>query len=194
MLFSLVGALQHQSLCQIKMVRGDDLKGFKGSGIGFAAPQDAFVKWVVQDSAHTGVVPILPLPILDTVVIEKVGKPPSAIAGRNTEIKHHPDNSGLIFVDDQHINLMLTLVEDTALFQPIPVWRVSSTEPPILYHLAKSRLGTHGGLLAFTVSLPETDVVGQAIRMGLKPLFPFLHAPDANPFLCEPLHHEGRFV
>ena len=89
---------------------------------------------------------------------------------------------------------MLTLVEDTALFQAIPVWRVSSAEPPILYHLAKSCFGAHGGFLALAVGLPETDVIGQAIRVGLKALFAFLHAPDANPFLCEPLHHEGRFV
>lgn len=47
MLFSLIGSLQHQLLCQIKVVRGNDLKLIKGTSIGFAASKDSFIKWVM---------------------------------------------------------------------------------------------------------------------------------------------------
>lgn len=60
--------------------------------------------------------PVLSLSILDAMIVEEVSEAPSAISGRNTEIKHHSDDSGLILIDDQHIYLVLALVEDAALF------------------------------------------------------------------------------
>ena len=87
--------------------------------------------------------PVLSLSILDAMIVEEVSEAPSAISGRNTEIKHHSDDSGLILIDDQHIYLVLALVEDAALFQPVSVWCVSASEPSFFNHLPKGCFGTH---------------------------------------------------
>ena len=193
-LFPLIGPLQHQFLRQVELVWGDDLEGLKGAGIGFSAPKDSLVERVVQDAPHTGVVPVLSLPVFDPVVVEEISKAPSAVTGRNAEVKHHPDDSGLVLINDQHVHLMFALVEDAALFQPVPVWCVSTAEPAFLYHLAKGRFGAHRSFLALSIGLPETDVVGQAVRVGLKPLLSFLYAPDADALFSKPLHNEGCFI
>ena len=193
-LFPLIGPLQHQFLRQVELVWGDDLEGLKGTGIGFSAPKDSLVERVVQDAPHTGVVPVLSLPVFDPVVVEEISKAPSAVTGRNAEIKHHPNNSGLILINDQHVHLMFALVKDAALFQPVPVWCASTAQPSFLYHLAKGRFGTHRSFLALSIGLPETDVVGQAVRVGLKPLLSFLYAPDADALFSKPLHNEGCFI
>ena len=62
------------------------------------------------------------------------------------------------------------------------------------YHLAKGRFGAHRSFLALSIGLPETDVVGQAVRVGLKPLLSFLYAPDADALFSKPLHNEGCFI
>ena len=100
------------------MVWGDDLEGLKGTGIGFSAPKDSLVERVVQDAPHTGVVPVLSLPVFDPVVVEEVGKAPSAVTRRNAEVKHHPDDSGLVLINDQHVHLMFAPVSYTHLTLP----------------------------------------------------------------------------
>jgi hypothetical protein len=88
---------------------------------------------------------------------------------------------------------MLALVEHAALFEPVSEGSHASAEASLLNHLAERRFGSDGGLFAFTVRLPESDVVGQEVRVRIKSLFSLVDAPHSYPRLNEFLDHEGRF-
>lgn len=97
--------------------------------------------------------------VSDTVVIEEMGQPEFSISGGDAEIEHHSDHLGLRIVNDQFVDLVLSFVQDAALFQAVAVGCFPAAEAAFLDHLAQSRFGSDGGLLALAVSLPEADVV-----------------------------------
>jgi hypothetical protein len=66
---------------------------------------------------------------------------------------------------DQFVHFVLALVDDAAFFKVVAIRRRATAEASLLNHLPESCFGSYGGFLAFSVGLPEADVVCQAIRM-----------------------------
>ena len=89
---------------------------------------------------------------------------------------------------------MLSLIEGAAGNQSVTVGGDATTEATLLYHLPKGSLGTDGDFLAFTISLPEADVVHQSVGMGIDFLFALIDTPYLDAMLDEPLDDEGSFL
>ena len=148
----------------------------------------------MQDRSDGGIVPSFTLAVPDAMVVEEVCQPEFSISGGDTEVEHHSDDFGFRIIYDQLVDLMLPLVQDAALFQAVAVGSLSTPEASFFNHLPQRGLGTDRGFLTFAISLPESDVVSQAIRVGFKPLFTFLDTPNPDALADKPLYHEGRFI
>ena len=92
-------------------------------------------------------------------------------------IEDDPHNSGLSLVDNQLVNLVLALVVTPASNKVIAIRGKAAFEAAVLDELAQSGFSTDGSLFAFTVRLPETDIVGELIGMIIKPLLALLGTP-----------------
>ena len=144
----------------------------------------------MQDRSDGGIVPGFTLAVPDAMIVEEVRQPEFSIPRGDTEIEHHSDDFGFRIIYD----LMLPLVQDVALFQAVAVGSLSAPEASFFNHLPQRSLGTDRGFLTFAISLPEPDVVGQAIRVGFKPLFALLNTPNPDALADEPFYHEGCFI
>ena len=146
----------------------------------FSAPQDAGVGQVAND----GVVPVLARsgPVAQAVQIS--GDPLCAKALVDVLLKNDTHDSGLGFIDRQIEQLVLALVQLAALYEVIAIRGNAALETAAFYQLAQGGPGTDRGLFTLTVSLPETDVIGELVGMIVKPLFPLLGTPNRIPFFA----------
>ena len=48
--------------------------------------------------------------------------------------------------------------------------------------------------MAFTISLPEADIVGEPVHVAVDPLLALIDAPDLDTLLHKPFQHEGRLL
>lgn len=89
---------------------------------------------------------------------------------------------------------MFLFVEPTALYQIISISSITALIVTVLNKLSKTCPCTNRIFFAFTVSLPETYVIGEFVGMIIKPLFTLLCTPDANTVFNEPLYNEWGFI
>ena len=89
---------------------------------------------------------------------------------------------------------MLALIHAPAFHKVIAIGGDAALKASILHKLPQGSFGTYGGFFAFTVRLPEPDVVGEFVGVVVKPLLALLGAPDPDAVLDEPFHHKGRFI
>ena len=89
---------------------------------------------------------------------------------------------------------MILFIEAPLLFQAVSIGNDPAAEPPLLHNLRQTGLCSGGGFEALAGCLPVADVVHQLVHMGVKPLLSFVHAPDLDALLGEPLHNKGRFI
>ena len=181
-------------MSHIKELRFDDLEFLKRFGVSFAAAQDTLVKWIVENGPDGGVVPIFTLTGSDAVVVQEMSQPEFSVSGGYAQVEHHADNLGLLLINYQPTGLMFPLVEDAAFLQAVTVGCLATPEPPLQHHLAQGRFGANGGLLALTIGLPKTDVVGKSVGVGFKPLLSLIDTPDPDTMFHEPLHYEGGLI
>ena len=59
--------------------------------------------------------------------------------------------------------------------------------------MGEGRFGADGCLSAFTVSLPEADIIHQPVGVGINSLFALIYAPYPDTVLNEPFNHEWSF-
>ena len=89
---------------------------------------------------------------------------------------------------------MLALVEAPALYKVVPIRSEAALEAAVLDELAEGGFCTDRGFFAFAVGLPEADVIGELVRVIIKPLFTLLRTPDPDAVLDKSFHHKGRFI
>lgn len=103
-------------------------------------------------------------------------------------------NSGFRLIYFQHTDLMLAFVNPPAFDKIIAIGCYAAFETASFHQLMEAGFGSNGGFLAFSIGLPETDVIQQFIGMVIEPLLPFLGAPDLNAVADKPLHHKWGFI
>ena len=160
----------------------------------FAAPQDAGVGEVADHAANAGMMPPLACPRAVALLVQISSNALCAEAFMNVFIENDTDNSSFAFIDHQIIKFVLTLVEASAFHKIIAKRGDTALETAALDKLTKRGFCADGGLFAFTVRLPEANVVGQLVGMAVETLFALLGAPHLDPILYKPFHHKGRFV
>ena len=89
---------------------------------------------------------------------------------------------------------MLAFVNPPAFDKIIAIGCYAAFETASFHQLMEAGFGSNGGFLAFSIGLPETDVIQQFIGMVIEPLLPFLGAPDLNAVADKPLHHKWGFI
>ena len=163
-------------------------------GTAFSAPQNARIGQITDNTTDAGVVPHLARSGPVALFVQVGSNPLSAETLMYILVKDDTHHSGLGFVDDQIIKLMLALVEAPAFHKVIAVWSKAAFEAATLNELAQCGFGADRSLFAFTVSLPKADIVCELVRVAVEALLPLLGAPYLNPVLYKPFHHKGRFV
>lgn len=88
---------------------------------------------------------------------------------------------------------MPPLIALTAGDQLVTVGGDATTEATLLHHLTQSSPGTNGYFLAFTICLPEADVIHKPVCMGIKSLLTFIDAPHLDSVFYKPLHNKRSF-
>ena len=96
------------------------------------------------------------------------------------DLAHH---SGFGLVDNQLVNLMLALVEAATFYEIVAVGNKTAFETAVLDKLAEGGFCADRSLFAFTVSLPEADIVGEFIGVGIETLLTLLGTPDPDAVL-----------
>ena len=77
----------------------------------------------------------------------------------------------------QLIQFVLTLVDTPIPYKVIAIRRISALEVTFFYKLAQTGAGTDGSLFAFSVRLPESDVVQQFVSVVVETLLTLLGTP-----------------
>ena len=159
-----------------------------------AAAEYAGIGEVADDTPDAGVVPHLTRPCPIPELIQIGGDPLGSVALMHILVKDNPHHSGLGLVDNQLINLMLSLVEAATFYEIVAVGSKPAFETAVLDKLAEGGFCADRSLFAFTVSLPEADIVGEFVGVGIKTLLTLLGTPYPDAVLDKPFHHKGRFV
>ena len=109
-------------------------------------------------------------------------------------VKDNPHYGSFLLVDVQFVQFMLALVDTPTPYKVIAIRRISALEVTFFYKLAQTGAGTDGSLFAFSVRLPESDVVQQFVSVVVETLLTLLGTPypDAVPY--KPFHNKGRFI
>ena len=192
--FSGVRAVRANMLGSFVHFRRYDLQMTQHFRAAFAASQDTGISQVTDDPPDGGVVPVLaaPRPVAQLIQVgcDPLGSKPLMYIFIKDDMYH----GSLGLVDSQLEKLMLLFIEPTALYEVIAIWGNTALETSVLDDLAEGGFCTDRCLFAFTVCLPETQVVGEFVRVVIKALFALLGAPDPDAVLDEPLHYKGRFV
>lgn len=117
-----------------------------------------------------------------------------AVALIHILVKDNPHYGSFLFVDVQFVQFMLALVDTPTPYKVIAIRRISALEVTFFYKLAQTGAGTDGSLFAFSVRLPESDVVQQFVSVVVETLLTLLGTPypDAVPY--KPFHNKGSFI
>ena len=117
-----------------------------------------------------------------------------AVALIHIFVKDNPHYGSFLLVDVQFVQFMLALVDTPTPYKVIAIRRISALEVTFFYKLAQTGAGTDGSLFAFSVRLPESDVVQQFVSVVVETLLTLLGTPypDAVPY--KPFHNKGRFI
>ena len=108
--------------------------------------------------------------------------------------EHKTHNSGFALTNGKIVYFLLSLVHSPGLYQLIAIRANSPGKMPLLVENMQTVCCTDRGLLTLSVSLPETNVVQQAVCMGLNALFSFFGSPDADFMIDKPFHYKRRLV
>ena len=113
---------------------------------------------------------------------------------KNFYVIEDPHYGSFLLVDVQFVQFMLALVDTPTPYKVIAIRRISALEVTFFYKLAQTGAGTDGSLFAFSVRLPESDVVQQFVSVVVETLLTLLGTPypDAVPY--KPFHNKGRFI
>ena len=114
LLIVFIDLFRHQLLWQLECIRINNLKFRKHFRLGIIAAKNSHIGDVVKNMSHCSLMPIAAGPRLNALIPYQVCNFAPPIAGPNTQIEHHPDYTGLIFVDFQFVDLMFSLVETPA--------------------------------------------------------------------------------
>ena len=168
------------------------LKGFRAF---VTEAQDTFVDRISNDCPDAGSAPECCTALrLDPVLIQVSGNLVGTIAldrDEPVDLFHH---RRFFLVDYQILDRLVLFVHPAQVFQPVTVSHQPTAKLAFLHHLRVLGADADRGLLAFTGSLPEANVVQKFIDMCVKALFSLAGGPDLNALLHEPLYYERRFI
>lgn len=181
-------------LCSLEQLRRDDLQVGQHLGAAVTAAKYASIGEVADDTPDAGVVSHLTRPCPIPELIQIGGDSLGSEALMHIFVEYDPHHSSLGFVDNQLINLMLALVEAATFYEIVAVWSKTAFETTVLDELTEGGFCADRSLFAFAVSLPEADIVGELVSMGIKTLLTLLGTPYPDAVLNKPLYHKGRFV
>lgn len=100
-----------------------------------------------------------------------------AVALIHIFVKDNPHYGSFLLVDVQFVQFMLALVDTPTPYKVIAIRRISALEVTFFYKLAQTGAGTDGSLFAFSVRLPESDVVQQFVSVVVETLLTLLGTP-----------------
>jgi len=103
-----------------------------------------------------------------------------AVALIHIFVKDNPHYGSFLLVDVQFVQFMLALVDTPTPYKVIAIRRISALEVTFFYKLAQTGAGTDGSLFAFSVRLPESDVVQQFVSVVVETLLTLLGTPYPN--------------
>ena len=99
-------------------------------------------------------------------------------------VKDNPHYGSFLLVDVQFVQFMLALVDTPTPYKVIAIRRISALEVTFFYKLAQTGAGTDGSLFAFSVRLPESDVVQQFVSVVVETLLTLLGTPYPDSRFC----------
>ena len=108
---------------------------------------------------NTGWVPALSRPCAIARIVQIGSNVLRAVALIHIFVKDNPHYGSFLLVDVQFVQFMLALVDTPTPYKVIAIRRISALEVTFFYKLAQTGAGTDGSLFAFSVRLPESDVV-----------------------------------
>ena len=157
-------------LCSVKLFLRYYLQFRDKRGTTVTASEVSGIGRIVDDIADGVVRPSVPGRVGIIAVIQEIGDLLHTDTFFGVFIKDQSDDSGVAFIDFQIIQLMLALVQPTALDQHITERGRAAFVVPFLYHLTEAGACADRGLSTFSVSLPKADIVEQLIDMVIKAL------------------------
>lgn len=94
----------------------------------------------------------------------------------------------------QFVEFVLALVDAATFHKVITIRRTAALEVSFFHKLPQAGTGTDRSFFAFSVRLPESDVVQQFVSVVVETLLTLLGTPypDAVPY--KPFHNKGRFI
>ena len=117
-----------------------------------------------------------------------------AVALIHILVKDNPHYGSFLFVDVQFVQFMLALVDTPTPYKVIAIRRISALEVTFFYKLAQTGAGTDGSLFAFSVRLPESDVVQQFVSVVVETLLTLLGTPYPDAVSYKPFYDKWRFI
>ena len=117
-----------------------------------------------------------------------------AVALINVLVENQPDDLSFRFINHKIADLLILLVHPTKADTLVAKSHGAACIVAFPGELFQPCPGTDGGFQALAGCLPVADVVHQLVHMGVKSLLSFVHAPDLDALLGEPLHNKGRFI
>ena len=126
---------------------------------------------------NTGWVPALSGPCTIARIVQIGSNVLWTIALIHILVKDNPHYGSFLLVDVQFVQFMLALVDTPTPYKVIAIRRISALEVTFFYKLAQTGAGTDGSLFAFSVRLPESDVVQQFVSVVVETLLTLLGTP-----------------
>ena len=123
----------------LEQFRGNDLQMGLYRGTAFTAPQYAGIGEIANDTADTGVVPLLARPGPVALIVQVGGDPLGPVALMHVFVKDNPHQVGLGLVDGQIVDLVLALVDPPAFYKVVAIGGVAAFVVALLHHLPQAR-------------------------------------------------------
>lgn len=89
-------------------------------------------------------------------------------------VENNPNYGSFTLVDVQFIQFVLAFVNTPAFHKVVTIRRAAALEVPFFHKLPQTGTGTDRSFFAFTVCLPEADIVQQFVSVVVESLLTLL--------------------
>ena len=109
-------------------------------------------------------------------------------------VENNPNYGSFTLVDVQFIQFVLAFVDTPAFHKVVTIRRAAALEVPFFHKLPQTGTGTDRSFFAFTVCLPEADIVQQFVSVVVESLLTLLGTPHPDAISHKPFYNKRRFI
>ena len=117
-----------------------------------------------------------------------------SIAFMHILVENNPNYGSFTLVDVQFIQFVLALVDAATFHKVITIRRTAALEVSFFHKLPQAGTGTDRSFFAFTVCLPEADIVQQFVSVVVESLLTLLGTPHPDAVSHKPFYNKRRFI